>query len=57
MSYWGKSENDEYLFSWWKVKKSPKTVLCKERKYVQKDINESEENFDSTQDNEPTFSL
>ena len=34
----------------------PKTVLCKECTYVQKDINESDENFDSTKYNEPTFS-
>ena len=38
------------------IKKCPKTVLCKECTYFQKDINESDENFDSTQDNEPTFS-
>ena len=36
--------------------KISKTVLCKECTYVQKDINESDENFDSTQDNEPTLS-
>ena len=34
----------------------PKNVLCKECTYVQKDINENDENFDSTEDNEPTFS-
>ena len=39
-----------------KIKRCPKTVLCKECTYVQKDINESDENFDSTQENEPTFS-
>ena len=36
--------------------KKPKTVLCKECTYVQKDRNESEENFDSPPNNEPTFS-
>ena len=36
--------------------KFPKTVLCKECTYVQKDINKSDENFDYTQDNEPTIS-
>ena len=38
------------------IKKCPKTVLYQKCTYVQKDINESDENFDSTQDNEPTFS-
>ena len=38
------------------IKKCPKNVLCKECTYVQKDINENEENFDSTEDNEPTSS-
>ena len=27
------------------IKKSPKTVLCKELTYVQKDINKSDNNF------------
>ena len=36
--------------------KCPKTVLCKECTNVQKEIHESDENFDSTKDNEPTFS-
>ena len=35
--------------------KYPKTVLCKECAYVQKDINKSDESFDSTQDIEPNF--
>ena len=39
-----------------KIKKSPKNVLCKECTYVQNDINENDENFDSAEDNEPTFS-
>ena len=38
------------------IKKCPKTVLCKECKYVKKDINESDEDFHSPPDNEPTFS-
>ena len=38
------------------IKKIPKTVLCKECTYVQKDINENDEKIDSTEDNEPTFS-
>ena len=33
-----------------------KNVLCNDCTYVQKDINKSDENFDSTQDNEPNFS-
>ena len=33
----------------------PKTILCKECTYVQKDINENDENIDSTEDNEPTI--
>ena len=33
-----------------------KNVLCKECTYGQKDINESDENFYSTEDIEPTFS-
>ena len=37
------------------IKKSPKTLLCKECTYVQKDINENDEKIDSTKDNEPTF--
>ena len=36
--------------------KNPKNILCKECAYAQKDINESDENFYSTEDNEPTFS-
>ena len=39
------------------IKKFPKTVLCKECTYVQKDLNKSDEKFDSTNDNEPTFSV
>ena len=39
-----------------KQKKSQKNVLCKECTYVQKYINENDENFDSAEDNEPTFS-
>ena len=38
-----------------KLKKCPKTVLCKECTYVQKYINENDEKIDSTEDNEPTF--
>ena len=38
------------------IKTIPKTVLCKECTYFQKYINESNDNFYSTQDNEPTFS-
>ena len=38
------------------IKKSPKSVLCKEFTYIQKDINENDEKIDSTKDNEPTFS-
>ena len=38
------------------LQKYPKTVLCKECTYVQKYINESDENFVSPTDNEPTFS-
>ena len=38
------------------IQKCPKNVLCKESTYVQKYINENDENFDSTEDNEPTFS-
>ena len=38
------------------IKKRPKNVLCKESTYVQKDINDKDENFESTEDNEPTFS-
>ena len=38
------------------INKCPKNVLYKECTYVQKDINENDENFDSTKDNEPTFS-
>ena len=34
----------------------PKTTLCKECTYVKKDRNESDENFDSSPDNESTFS-
>ena len=37
------------------VKQYPKTILCKECTYVQIDQNESEDNFDSPPDNEPTF--
>ena len=33
-----------------------KKHLCNEYTYVEKDINKSDENFDSTQDNKPTFS-
>ena len=48
--------NDEDLFSWFKEnKKMPKNVLCKECTYVQKDINKKDENFDSTEDDEPIF--
>ena len=36
--------------------KMPKFFLCKECTYVQKDINESDENFDSTQYKEPILS-
>ena len=38
------------------ITKFPKNVLCKEYTYVQKDINESDEHFYSTEDNEPNFS-
>ena len=38
------------------IKQCPKTVLCKECTYVQKDINESDEHFDSPPYNEPKFS-
>ena len=38
------------------IKQISETVLCKECTYVQKDRNESDENFDSPTDNEPTFS-
>ena len=34
-----------------------KTVLCKECTYVQKDINERDKNFYSTQDNDASFSI
>ena len=37
------------------IKKSPKTGLCKECIYVQKDINENDERTNSTEDIEPTF--
>ena len=37
------------------IEKCPKIVLCKECTYVQKDRNESDENFDPSPDNEPTF--
>ena len=48
--------NDEELFSWYKSnKKIPKTVLCKECSYVQRDINENDEEINSTEDNDPTF--
>ena len=30
------------------IKKCPKTFLCKECKYVQKDINENDEKIEST---------
>ena len=40
-----------------KLKKCPKTVLCKECTYVQKYTNENDEKIDSTEDNEHTFSL
>ena len=44
--------NYEDLFSWCKAYlKNPKAILCKECTYVQKDINESDDNFDYTQDN------
>ena len=39
-----------------KIQKCPETFLCKQCTYVQKYINESDKNFDSTQDNEPTIS-
>ena len=38
------------------IKKCPKTVLCKECTYAQKDINENDKKIDSTEDNESTFS-
>ena len=38
------------------IKKFPKTTLCQECTYVQKYRIESDENFDSPPDNEPTFS-
>ena len=37
------------------IKKCPKTVLCKECTYVQKDINVNDEKIDSTEDIEHTF--
>ena len=38
------------------IKKSPKTVLCKECTYVEKDRNESDKSFHSPPDNEHNFS-
>ena len=38
------------------VKKCLKTVLCNECTNIQKDINESDKNFDSPPKNEPNFS-
>ena len=37
------------------IRKCPKTVLCKERTYVQKHINGNDEKIYSTEDIEPTF--
>ena len=37
------------------IKKCPKTVLCKEYTYVQKDINGKDERVDPTEDIEQTF--
>ena len=37
------------------IKKCPKTVLCKKCTYIQKYINESDENCFYQPDNEPTF--
>ena len=37
------------------IKKCPKHVLWKECTYVQKDINKKDEDFDSTEDDEPIF--
>ena len=50
-------ETMKKLFSWCKAnKKRPKNTVCKECTYVQKDINEIDDDFDSPLDNEPTFS-
>ena len=38
------------------IKKYPKTTLCKECTYVEKDRNEIEGGIDSPPDKEPTFS-
>ena len=38
------------------IENTPEIVLWKECTYVQKYINEKDDNFDSTEDNEPTFS-
>ena len=38
-----------------KIQKCPKNVLCKDCKYVQKNINESDDNFVSQPNNEHTF--
>ena len=51
-----KVEEIERPVFWCKANKNHlQNVLCKKCTYVKKYINESDENFDSTQDNEPTF--
>ena len=56
MGSWRKLGNDEKLFFWCKAnKKALNKTVCKECTYVQKYINQIDESFDFSSDNEHTF--